>query len=120
MRLVVKLRCAMVRQLRAIFRWLRGFRSDEESRSRGAPKTPVLGALVESCPTGQGVNAAGVETSDRERHIVVGVDFGTSTTKVIWQDLAEGRFEIMTWSSGGIQSSTRLLPSTMVVRNGNL
>jgi len=31
-----------------------------------------------------------------ERTLIVGVDFGTSSTKVIWQDLSDNKFEIFT------------------------
>src|SRR5690242_1192502 len=32
-----------------------------------------------------------------QRTLVVGVDFGTSSTKVIWQDLSENYFELFRW-----------------------
>lgn len=51
-----------------------------------------------------------------ERTLVVGVDFGTSSTKVAWQDLSENYFELFRWRADlkGIQSV--LLPSTICVR----
>jgi Ethanolamine utilization protein EutJ (predicted chaperonin) len=55
-----------------------------------------------------------------ERTLVVGVDFGTSSTKVVWQDLNESYFELFRWRSDtkGIESA--LLPSTISVRAGML
>ncbi len=53
-----------------------------------------------------------------ERTIIVGVDFGTSSTKVIWQDLGDNHFEVFQWhhSRNGLPSN--LLPSTVMIRDG--
>jgi len=58
-------------------------------------------------------------TRRNERTVVVGVDFGTSSTKVIWQDLGDNHFEVFQWrTSNG--SSSFLLPSTVLLRNGSM
>jgi hypothetical protein len=54
-----------------------------------------------------------------ERTLVVGVDFGTSSTKVVWQDLSENYFELFRWQERkGLESV--LFPSTVCVRAGTL
>ena len=35
--------------------------------------------------------------SRSERTFVIGVDYGTSPTKVIWQDLSDNHFEVFQW-----------------------
>jgi len=66
---------------------------------------------------------AGDEHHDQpleERILVVGVDFGTSTTKVMWQDLSDNHFEVFRWNrKNGGQGST-LLPSTITFRGGTI
>jgi len=49
--------------------------------------------------------------------VVVGVDFGTSTTKVVWQDLSDNHFETFLWNPGILGISGLLLPSSVVIRN---
>lgn len=51
------------------------------------------------------------------RNLIVGVDFGTSTTKVAWHDTTEDRFEVFRWGpeQAGIESA--LLPSLIAVRD---
>ena len=51
-----------------------------------------------------------------ERTLVVGVDFGTSTTKVVWQDLSDHHFEAFRWNPALQGISGLLLPSTVVIR----
>ncbi len=54
-----------------------------------------------------------------ERTIVVGVDFGTSTTKVMWQDLTTNDFELVQWfPESGLAGF--LLPSNVTCRGGLL
>lgn len=54
-----------------------------------------------------------------ERTVVVGVDFGTSTTKVIWQDLSTNEFELVQWfPESGLAGF--LLPSNVTCRGGVL
>jgi hypothetical protein len=52
--------------------------------------------------------------------VVVGVDFGTSATKVIWQDLSDNHFEVIQWrpASEGLRSF--LLPSTILLREDSI
>jgi len=56
-------------------------------------------------------------TPRRERTLIVGVDFGTSSTKVIWQDLSDNHFEMFQWNPGTQDLAALLLPSTVVIRN---
>lgn len=51
-----------------------------------------------------------------ERTIIVGVDFGTSSTKVIWQDLSDNHFEIFRWGATGTGLPALLLSSAIVIR----
>jgi hypothetical protein len=55
-----------------------------------------------------------------ERTLVVGVDFGTSATKVIWQDLSDNRFEVVRWSNASTVGESIRFPSTVTFRAGNL
>jgi hypothetical protein len=55
-----------------------------------------------------------------ERAVVVGVDFGTSSTKVIWQDLSENYFELFRWKPALKGPESVLFPSTVCVRSGAL
>jgi hypothetical protein len=52
-----------------------------------------------------------------ERTLIVGIDFGTSSTKVIWQDLSDNHFEAFRWNSSEAGLAAMLLPSTIVVRS---
>ena len=47
-----------------------------------------------------------------ERTLIVGVDFGTSSTKVVWQDLSENYFELFRWRPDLKGLESVLLPST--------
>ncbi len=51
-----------------------------------------------------------------ERTLIVGVDFGTSSTKVVWQDLSENYFELFRWRPDLKGLESVLLPSTICVR----
>ena len=53
-----------------------------------------------------------------ERTLIVGVDFGTSSTKVIWQDLSDNHFEIFRWGATEKGLAALLLPSAIVIRGG--
>lgn len=53
-----------------------------------------------------------------ERTLIVGVDFGTSSTKVIWQDLSDNHFEMFQWNPAARGLAAYLLPSTVVIRGG--
>jgi hypothetical protein len=51
-----------------------------------------------------------------EQSLIVGVDFGTSATKVVWQDLSDNHFEMFRWNAAqGL--AALLLPFTVVIRN---
>ena len=49
---------------------------------------------------------------------MVGVDFGTSSTKVVWQDLLDNHFEIVRWVSAEEGLPALLLTSAMVIHDG--
>ena len=51
-----------------------------------------------------------------ERTLIVGVDFGTSSTKVIWQDLSDNHFEMFRWNAATSGLTAFLLPSTVLIR----
>ena len=48
---------------------------------------------------------------------MIGVDFGTSTTKVMWQDLSDNHFEAFQWQDA---PGSLLLPSTITLRSGHV
>jgi hypothetical protein len=53
-----------------------------------------------------------------ERTLIVGVDFGTSATKVVWQDLTDNHFEAFRWPEASTKTTSLLLPSTVTFRAG--
>src|SRR5262249_44053304 len=55
-----------------------------------------------------------------ERTLIVGVDFGTSSTKVIWQDLSDNKFEIFAWCPDKTGLRAFLLPSTIDISDSNI
>jgi Ethanolamine utilization protein EutJ (predicted chaperonin) len=55
-----------------------------------------------------------------ERTLIVGVDFGTSSTKVIWQDLSDNKFEILAWFPGETSLRAFLFPSVMNINNSEI
>src|SRR3954453_21963663 len=52
-----------------------------------------------------------------ERTLIVGIDFGTSSTKVVWQDLSDNKFEIFAWFPRETGLRAFLLPSTIDINN---
>ena len=61
-----------------------------------------------------------VRSADTNATLIVGVDFGTSSTKVVWQDLSENYFELFRWRPDLKGLESVLLPSTICVRAGTL
>jgi hypothetical protein len=55
-----------------------------------------------------------------ERALIIGVDFGTNSTKVIWQDLSSNSFEAFQWLPHVEGLVSMLLPSTVTIRDGAL
>jgi hypothetical protein len=55
-----------------------------------------------------------------ERTLIIGVDFGTNSTKVIWQDFSADSFEVFQWQPGAKGLASILLPSTVAIRDGAL
>lgn len=66
------------------------------------------------------VSAPGCSAAVRQRSIIVGVDFGTSTTKVVWHDTTEDVYEVFQWKTGKGQKTSALLPSMIAVRKGRV
>jgi Ethanolamine utilization protein EutJ (predicted chaperonin) len=56
----------------------------------------------------------------RERTLLVGVDFGTSTTKVVFQDLTDNIFEVFRWRPAAKGVAAALLPSTVTIRRDDV
>jgi hypothetical protein len=50
---------------------------------------------------------------------MIGVDFGT-TTKVVWQDLSDNKFEVFRWERPDTSLASLLMPSSMTLRNGSI
>src|SRR5581483_6467675 len=55
-----------------------------------------------------------------ERTLIVGVDFGTSSTKVIWQDLSDNKFEVLAWFPGEMGLGAFLFPSVIDINNSEI
>lgn len=81
------------------------------------PETPHLQLAGEPRVTPD-IEAPHTVRQRTERAIVVGVDFGTSSTKVIWQDLSDNHFEMFPWNPAMVGLAAFLLPSTLVIRGG--
>lgn len=70
-----------------------------------------------------GKRASRTSTSARprsERTLIIGVDFGTNSTKVIWQDFAADSFEVFQWKPHAEGVASILLPSTVTIRSDTL
>jgi len=98
----------------------------ERLRRIVAPKAPSV--QPEALPTPQAnVPAAELDkevshppTARNERTLVIGVDFGTSSTKVIWQDLSDNHVEVFLWQTTKKDLGSLLLPSTVTLRSGSI
>ncbi len=88
--------------------------------SLGTEAAPPLATPAEVPQFEVGEQPSHAPKTRSERTIVVGVDFGTSTTKVIWQDLSDNQFEVIRWQSSNEGLSSFLLPSTVLLRDGSL
>jgi hypothetical protein len=76
-------------------------------------------ALIPASPDKEVRNAAAAR-SPVERTLVIGVDFGTSSTKVVWQDLSDDRFETFQWNAFETGLSRLLFPSALVIRGDKI
>ncbi len=122
MRVVLISRCKLVRRLTQLFRRLKGGAVDVPEVPRvptdGAPAVGALEARPEPCPVDE--RDVIVPKKRAIRHIIIGVDFGTSTTKVIWQDLSDNHFEAVRWHPHKDGLEQWLLPSTVLLRYGTM
>ena len=81
-------------------------------------ETVLVPAKLGQPATPEPVSAPPLQPTPRgERTLIVGVDFGTSSTKVVWQDLSDNHFEMFSWNPGVQGLAALLLPSTVVIRN---
>jgi len=86
-------------------------RSRPEIRSTAHSRTQI----AERAPSGPTTSRA-----RGERTLIIGVDFGTNSTKVIWQDLSSNSFEVFQWLPQVSGVTSMLFPTTVTVRNGAL
>lgn len=116
MKVVLLFRSGLWARLISLFRKLarRSFSGAPRGPSGATSAGESLAAAPESA-----LRAPAVRTNP-ERHLIVGVDFGTSTTKVIWQDLTDNHFEVVRWHPDERGSASWLLPSTVFLRDGAL
>jgi hypothetical protein len=91
--------------------WLRLTRKTEPPRAPAESVEPVGPTPVRAPP-------ALPRYVRNERTLVVGVDFGTSSTKVIWQDLSDNHFEMFRWRPSAVGLEALLLPSAITIRSG--
>lgn len=61
-----------------------------------------------------------VSHNRRKRNLVIGLDFGTSTTKVVWRDLTSDRWGFMRWTGATRLPRAALLPSGLAVNDSEL
>ncbi len=81
------------------------------------------GATTKTITEPSGKRAPLTSTSSRipsERTLIIGVDFGTNSTKVIWQDFSADSFEVFQWKPSAKGVASILLPSTMTIRDDAL
>ena len=112
--------------MKELFRFLGGVAGlavKRLSRKKSAPSPPAKTINVDSDRVQAAPPALTLPkppaAKRRKRALVVGVDFGTSTTKVVWNDAREDAFEVFRWNdSKGINSA--LLPSTISIVDGLL
>lgn len=88
--------------------------------STGTDLSPGFPAVPTESPAVQVGKHPSPRPRRTERTVVVGIDFGTSTTKVIWQDLNDNHFEVFRWRASQEGPSAFLLPSTILLRNGSI
>lgn len=114
MKVVLLLRSRLYACLISLFRRLA--RRSFPDAPRGPSRAISAGRSLAAAPESALRTRAG--RTGTERHIIVGVDFGTSTTKVIWQDLTDHHFEVVRWHSDDLGSGSWLLPSAVLLRDG--
>jgi hypothetical protein len=117
MRVVLMLRSRLIAYVTALFRRLMGRTLSEEARAaaEATPSAEAAQARPGLCPVDE--RDVIVPKKRAIRHIIIGVDFGTSTTKVIWQDLSDNHFEAVRWHPDKDGLGQWLLPSTVLLRN---
>ena len=87
--------------------------------SRGREEVPTTKNRNE--PPGMGAPLTSKSSSAlSERTLIIGVDFGTNSTKVIWQDFSSDTFEVFQWKPSAKGVASILLPSTVTIRSEEL
>lgn len=102
------------------FLWRKLGRPQAATPPAGTDLSPGLPAAPTELPTVQVGEHPSTRPRRIERTVVVGIDFGTSTTKVIWQDLSDNHFEVIRWRASQEGPSAFLLSSTILLRNGSI
>lgn len=121
MKVILMLSSKVLKSARSFLRVKFGHHPTPPAPSFGAEAPTTLPAKPTRVPKVDVVGRPPSRLKRRiERHIVVGVDFGTSSTKVIWQDLTDNHFEVFHWRTTDEGSSSFLLPSTVLLRNGSM
>lgn len=119
MKVIVMLRSGTLRRFFS-FLWRKLGRPQAATPSAGTDLSPGLPAAPTELPAVQVGQYPPPRPRRIERTVVVGIDFGTSTTKVIWQDLSDNHFEVIRWRASQEGPSAFLLPSAILLRNGSI
>lgn len=126
-----------------VVRWLRGLLGRPEGTKAGTaaspprtrPGTPARRTPVPVAWPARSGEAAkqgdGVETvrpgaprqgagTPQAKHVNIGIDFGTSSTKVVFREVLEGRSHVCGFHEGLLGYPSFALPSTIRVKDGHL
>jgi Ethanolamine utilization protein EutJ (predicted chaperonin) len=107
----------MKRLLAGIWKLLRGKADRGATQERSADESVTVPASLGAAQILRRSERS--KTLPRERTLVIGVDFGTSSTKVMLQDLSDNSFEVFRWQPAVKGIASALLPSTITLRDGS-